>query len=237
MYDRLAELVLAASHHADLRQPAPHRREGRAPPRRAARRGARHRAPRQPRARASAASRAAAEAGRSSRRWWPPARWSSASTSATSTWCASSARRARSTPSCSASAAPATPSARCPKGRLFPLALDDLLECAALARRGGPWRARPHPRAGQAAGRAGAAHRRRNGLPRMAARCAVRMLPARAAVSRPHAAGVRAGRADAGRRLQPPAAAGAAPTCTTTPSTACCGRAAARGWPPSPMRA
>ena len=64
MYDRLAELIRAAPHDADLRQPAPHRRARRAPPRRAARRGARHRAPRQPGARAPAAGRAAAEARR-----------------------------------------------------------------------------------------------------------------------------------------------------------------------------
>ena len=49
-----------------------------------------------------------------------------------SIWCASSARRARSPRSCSASAAPATRSGGTPKGRLFPLSRDDLVECAAL---------------------------------------------------------------------------------------------------------
>jgi ATP-dependent Lhr-like helicase len=61
-----------------------------------------------------------------------------------------------------------------PKGRLFPLALDDLLECTALlaaVERGELDRIRVPE---QAAGRAGAARRRRDGLPRLAARCAVR---------------------------------------------------------------
>ena len=55
------------------------------------------------------------KAGRAARRWWPPPRSSSASTSATSTSCARSPRRARSPRSCSASGAPATPSAARPR--------------------------------------------------------------------------------------------------------------------------
>ena len=61
-----------------------------------------------------------------------------------------------------------------PKGRLFPLALDDLMECAALLDAVRARRARPHPRAAQAARCAGAADRRRGRVPRVAARCAVR---------------------------------------------------------------
>ena len=60
--------------------------------------------------------RAAPQARRAARCWSRPRRSSSASTSATSTWSASSARRARSPPSCSASAARATPSAACRRG-------------------------------------------------------------------------------------------------------------------------
>ena len=65
-------------------------------------------------------------------RWWPPRRWSSASTSARSSWCARSARRAASPPSCSGSAAPTTAGPARPKGRLYPLTRDELVECAAL---------------------------------------------------------------------------------------------------------
>ena len=49
-----------------------------------------------------------------------------------SIWSASSARRARSPASCNASGARATRSAALPKGRLFPLSRDELVECAAL---------------------------------------------------------------------------------------------------------
>ena len=51
------------------------------------------------------------------------------------------------------------------------------------ARRSAPWRARPHPHAAQATRRAGAADHRRGGVPGVAARCAVRALPHRRAVS------------------------------------------------------
>ena len=56
----------------------------------------------------------------------------SASTSAMSIWSASSAHRARSRPSCSAPAAPATRSADVPKARPLPQTRDELVECAAL---------------------------------------------------------------------------------------------------------
>ena len=103
-----------------------------------------------------------------------------------------------------------------PKGRLFPLALDDLLECTALLdaiARGELDRIRVPQ---QAARCAGAAHHRRDGLPRMAARCAVRMPAPRAAVSRPHAAASSSRSCRCWPTATAPAAAGAAPTCTTT---------------------
>ena len=85
-----------------------------------------------PRRRASTPNSGCATA--SSRCWSPPPRSSSASTSATSIWCARSPRR--------------TASRRClqrvgrsghtvrglPKGRVFPLTRDDLIECAAMVR-------------------------------------------------------------------------------------------------------
>ena len=132
-----------------------------APPRRAARRGARRRAPRQPRQGAAARRRAAPEARRAARRWWPPPRSSSASTSATSTWSASSARRARSRRFLQRVGRSGHAVGGMPKGRLFPLSRDELVECAALldcVRRGELDRLHD-PRA--AARRAGAADRRR----------------------------------------------------------------------------
>ncbi len=69
-----------------------------------------------------------------SRRSSPPPRSNSGSTSARSTWYVRSTRRNRSRPRSSASAAPAIASARRPKGRLFALTIDDLLECAAAVR-------------------------------------------------------------------------------------------------------
>ena len=48
-----------------------------------------------------------------------------------------------------------------PKGRVFPISRDDLVECAALLARGAQRRARSHRRARRAARRAGAADRRR----------------------------------------------------------------------------
>ena len=120
VYDRLAELV--REHRTTLVF---------VNTRRLAERLARHiservgeeqcgRASRQPRPRPAARRRAAPEARRARRRWWRPPPSSSASTSAMSISCARSAPPARSTPSCSASAAPGTRSAAISKGRLFP---------------------------------------------------------------------------------------------------------------------
>ena len=69
---------------------------------------------------------------RAARRSSPPRRSSSASTSARSSSCARSARRAASPRSCSGSAARTTPAPARPKGRLYPLTRDELVECAAL---------------------------------------------------------------------------------------------------------
>jgi hypothetical protein len=52
--------------------------------------------------------------------WWPRRRSNWESISARSTWCARSARRARSPWRCSASAAPATGWARCPRAASSP---------------------------------------------------------------------------------------------------------------------
>ena len=124
-----------------------------------------------------------------------------------------------------------------PKGRLFPLALDDLLECAALldaVHRGELDRIRVPDKPLDALAQ------------QIVAETACREWPldalyeccrARAAVPRPR----RCRSSSRSCRCWPTAtaraAAGAAPTCTTTPSTACCARAAARGSPPSPMPA
>ena len=132
VYARLAELVEAAPHHAGVRQHAAHGRARGAAPGREARQGARRRAPRQPGQGTAAGCRATPEARRAARCWSRPRRWSWASTSATSTWSASSARRARSPRSCSASAAPATTSAACPRAGCSRQSRDDLVECAAL---------------------------------------------------------------------------------------------------------
>ena len=63
---------------------------------------------------------------------WPPRRSSSASTSAQSSWCARSGRRAASRRSSSASAVPTTHGRGVPKGILYPLTRDELVECAGL---------------------------------------------------------------------------------------------------------
>ena len=93
-----------------------------------------------------------------------------------------------------------------PKGRLFPLSLDDLVECTALldsVRRG---ELDQHPRAGEAARRARAADRGGSRLPRMGRGGAVRRAFRRA---QPYAdldrGGIRAGPADARRGLLDPA--------------------------------
>ena len=121
-----------APHHAGVREHAPHGRARVAPSRRAARR-------RPPSPRTTAVSRrkpastpSSASRPARSRSWWPRRRSSSASTSATWSSCASSARRAASPCSCSASAAPTTPSSGVPKGRIFPGSRDELIDCVAL---------------------------------------------------------------------------------------------------------
>ena len=92
-----------------------------------------------------------------------------------------------------------------PKGRLFPLALDDLLECTALldaVARGELDRIRVPDKPLDALAQHIVAETacREWQLDALYDCC-----PARAALSRPHAARVRAGRADAGGRLQHPA--------------------------------
>ena len=68
-------------------------------------------------------------------RWLSPRPpWSSASTSAMSTWSAISVRRAIWRSCCSGSAAPATGSARFPKAFSYPLTRDDLLQSVAAIR-------------------------------------------------------------------------------------------------------
>ena len=106
--DRIAALVERAPHHPRVRQHPPARRAARAPARRAPRRRRRRRAPRQPLEGPPAPGRDAACAPATCRRWSPPRRSSSGSTSARSSWCARSARRAASPRSCSASAARTT---------------------------------------------------------------------------------------------------------------------------------
>ena len=97
VYDRLAELVAGASH--DARSSSTRAGMAERVTRHLAERlgeDQRRRAPRQPRQGAALRRRAAAASAASSRRWSPRHRSSSASTSATSISCASSARRARS---------------------------------------------------------------------------------------------------------------------------------------------
>ena len=175
VYDRIAELVRAAPHHAGVRQHPAHGRARRAPPRRAARQGsASPRTTAASRKEAAARRRAAAEARRAAgagrhrvararhrhrrRRPGLPARLAALD------------RR----PSCSASAAPATHVGGVPKARLFPQSRDELVECAALldcVRRGELDALRI---AAGAARRAGAADRRRDRVPRVGRGRAVR---------------------------------------------------------------
>ncbi len=70
--------------------------------------------------RAAPGSRAPPQRTASCAPWWPPPRSNSASISARSTWSARSARRAPSPSPCSASAAPATGWARCPRAASSP---------------------------------------------------------------------------------------------------------------------
>ena len=104
-----------ASHDARLRQHPAHGRARDPPAVGAHRRRPGDRASRQPRQGAAPRRRAAPQGAARCRRWSRPPRSSSASTSARSISSARSARRARSRPSCSASAAPATPSTARPR--------------------------------------------------------------------------------------------------------------------------
>ena len=82
-----------------------------------------------------ARDRGGAQGRRPARASSPPARSSSASTWARSTWCCWSSRRARSRAGCSASAAPGTASARSRSARMYPKYRGDLLEGAVVAER------------------------------------------------------------------------------------------------------
>ena len=65
-------------------------------------------------------------------RWWPRHRWNWASISATSSWCASSARTRSISTFVQRVGRANHAVGGVPKGRLFPLSRDDLVECAAL---------------------------------------------------------------------------------------------------------
>jgi hypothetical protein len=142
-----------------------------------------HRAPRQPRPGTPAGRRAAPEGRPSCGRWWPPPRWNSASTSARSTCLPDRQRRAPSPPSCSAWAARATASRRAEGPAVSadarrPGGMRGAARCRA------PRRAGSHPAARPRARRAGAADRRRGGLPRVAGGRAVRAGAPRLALPR-----------------------------------------------------
>ena len=97
-----------APHDAGVRQHPPPGRAARPPARRASGRRRGRGPPRQPVQGPPLPGRGPAAGRASCGRWWPPPRWSSVSTSARSSWCARSARRAASPPSCSGSADPTT---------------------------------------------------------------------------------------------------------------------------------
>ena len=185
IYDRLAELIEAAPHDADLRQHAPHGRAGDA---RSSRSGsarthvAAHHGSLAKEQRLDAEQRLKAR--RAARRWSPPPRSSSASTSARSISSARSARRARSPPSCSASGAPATRSAarrRAGCSRCRATSWSNAPRCSTASRRG-ELDALDDSRA--AARRAGAADRRRGRGAGMERGRAVRAVAPRLALSR-----------------------------------------------------
>ena len=212
-----------APHDARLRQHAQDGRAHRGAAHEAPGRGRGHQPPRQPLARAPARRRAAAQgrhaarAGRDGvararhrhrrRRPRDPGRRHALDRDA------AAARRPR----------PATRSAACPKGRIFPLTLDELVEAAALLRcvrdgrcstarrsrrgRSTSWRSRSWPSA----------------WPRPWDEDALfDALPARVALPRPRARGVRRGRA----RCTPTTA--GARCCTATASAGACARRSAR---------
>ena len=97
-----------------------------------------------------------------------------------------------------------------PKGRLFPLSRDELVECAALLDSVRPRRARPADDPGAAARRAGAADRRRGRGAGMERGRALRADPPRLALSRAGARGFRRRRHACWPRASPRGAAGAA---------------------------
>ena len=121
-----------ASHHADVREHAPHGGAGFAPSRRTARRNRGRRASWFALEGNPLRCRAASQGRPAQGRWWRRLRSSWASTSATSSWSASSARRVRSRRFCNASAAPITRSSGVPKGRIFPSSRDEMVDCVAL---------------------------------------------------------------------------------------------------------
>ena len=65
-------------------------------------------------------------------RWWPPPRWSSASTSGRSSWCARSALRTASQPFCSGLWPGQPPARGRARGVVYPTTRDELVECVAL---------------------------------------------------------------------------------------------------------
>ncbi len=134
LYDRIA--ALARAHKSTLVFVNTRRLVERVTlaPLRTAGRRRRRRAPRQPVARAAPPRRAAAQS-RASSRWSSPRRRSSwGSTSAPSSSAASSGRRARSRPGLQRIGRSGHALHATPKGRLFPLTRDQLVECAALVR-------------------------------------------------------------------------------------------------------
>ncbi len=113
------------------------------------------------RQRASPAMPSSGSSAANCRYWWRRLRWNWASISATWTWCARWVRRARSRALLQRVGRAGHHVGGMPKGRLFPTSRDDLIECAALldcVRRGELDLLRDPARA---AGRAGAADRRR----------------------------------------------------------------------------
>ena len=213
-----------APHHAGLRQHAAHGRARGAPPRRAPRRGARRRAPRQPcqgarldaeqrlkRGELEGAGRDRVAGARHRHRRRRSRR-------------ASSARRARSPPSCSGSAAPATPSAACRRAACSrsratswsnarrcstACAAASSTRCTCRRSRSTCWRSRSSPRSPAA-----------NGTRTSSSRCAPRLALSRRwtrddfdAVVRMLAEGFTTRRGRAAR------------SSITTPSTTCCAAA------------
>ncbi len=129
-------------------------------------------------------------------------------------------------------------SARMPKGRLFPLTRDELLECLALVRAVRQRQARPHRDSRSAARHSGPADRRRRRLRRVGRRrrcssCAARAWPYRDLARERLRRDRRRCSATASRRGNQ---AGRVPA-PRPRSTAGCGPAAARGWRRSPPAA